>query len=224
VSRAGRRTAALRLDALAKRYGDRPALEPLDLRIEPGESVAVVGHNGSGKSTLLALVAGLLEPSSGSVSVFGHDPSSVEARRRRSYLPDHPVLYEDLSLREHLQYVGRLHGVDHDERADEVLGRLGLTDRADELPTTFSRGLRQKAALAVGLARPFDLVVIDEPFVGLDSIGRAGLVDLLAEASSRGATVVAATHDPDLVDTTDRCLTLADGVLVTDGPPPPPVR
>jgi ABC-type multidrug transport system ATPase subunit len=202
-------------EGLHKAYGDLVALEPLDLRIAEGEAVALVGHNGSGKSTFLRMVAGLLEPTDGWVTVGGAAAGTVDARAATSYLPDEPVLYDDLSVREHLAYVSALHGADPPD--DEVLERLGLLDRADDLPARFSRGLRQKAAIAVGLCRPFRLLLVDEPFVGLDAPGKEAMLGLLAEVNGAGAAIVVATHDPEFVDRVTRCIALRDGAVVHDG-------
>ncbi len=213
-------TLALEAEALAKDYGDGFGLEPVDLRVKNGELVVLVGPNGAGKSTLLGLCAGLLEPSEGGVQVDGEPAGSLAARAATSWLPDAPVLYDDLSLVEHLEYVARLHGVAHwQERADELLQRLGLVERADDLPLCLSRGLRQKAALAVGLVRPFSLLLVDEPFVGLDAPGQGALVALLVEAAGDGAAVVVSTHQLDLVDRARRCVALRDGEIVFDGKP-----
>lgn len=204
--------------SLTKDYGDLVALHALDVEIADGQAVALVGHNGSGKSTFLKLVAGLLDPSDGTVTVAGAPAGTPDARAATSYVPDEPVLYDDLSVVEHLRYVAALHGADvPDDAIDELVGRLGLADRADDLPARFSRGLRQKAGLAVGLVRPFSLLLVDEPFVGLDAPGRASLIELLDEASGAGATVVVATHDPTFVERVDRCIALRDGKVVHDG-------
>jgi ABC-2 type transport system ATP-binding protein len=203
---------------LGKDYGDLIALHPLDLELAARQAVALVGHNGSGKSTFLKLVAGLLDPSSGTVTIDGHPAGSPEARAAVSYIPDEPVLYDDLSVREHLRYIAALHGADaSDADLDELIGRLGLADRGDDLPARFSRGLRQKAGLAVGLVRPFSALLVDEPFVGLDAPGRQALLGLFDEASAAGATLVVATHDPNFVERVDRCIALRDGRVVHDG-------
>lgn len=208
----------IELDDLEKDYGDLVALHPLTAGIAAGEAVALVGHNGSGKSTLLRMLAGLLEPSGGSATIGGHPAGSAEARALVSFVPDEPVLYDDLSVREHLQYVGALHGTDvTDELLEELCGRLGVAHRLDDLPARFSRGLRQKAGLAVGLIRPFEVLLIDEPFVGLDAPGKSALLDLLDEAHAAGATLVVATHDPSYVERVDRCIALRDGEVVHDG-------
>jgi ABC-2 type transport system ATP-binding protein len=207
---------------LGKDYGDLVALHPIDLVLAAGQAVALVGHNGSGKSTFLKLVAGLLDPSSGTVAIDGHPAGSPEARAAVSYIPDEPVLYDDLSVREHLRYIAALHGADVSESdVDELVGRLGLADRGDDLPARFSRGLRQKAGLAVGFVRPFSALLVDEPFVGLDAPGRQALLGLFDEASAAGATLVVATHDPNFVERVDRCIALRDGRVVHDGPATP---
>jgi ABC-2 type transport system ATP-binding protein len=204
---------------LTKSYEDLVALSPLNLTLRRGEMAVLVGHNGSGKTTFLGLSSGLLEPTDGKLLVANHDAGSFEARAATSYLPDQPVLYDDLSVLEHLEYVARLHGVeDWQDRAHELLDRLGLSHRADGLPSRFSRGLRQKTAIALALVRPFDLLLVDEPFVGLDPQGRDAMVELLAEAHQGGAAVIVATHQLDFVQRAERCLALRDGDLVFDGP------
>lgn len=205
--------------ALTKSYADLVALAPLDLTLRHGEMVVLVGHNGSGKSTFLGLCAALLEATDGELTVAGHAPGSFEARAATAYLADQPVLYDDLSLLEHLEYVARMHGVeDWEDRSHELMDRLGLSARADGLPSRFSRGLRQKAAIALAMVRPFDLLLVDEPFVGLDPQGRTAMVELLAESHRGGAAVIVATHQLDFVQRAQRCLALRDGELVFDGP------
>jgi ABC-type multidrug transport system ATPase subunit len=211
---------ALETVALAKSYGTHAALEPLDLVIDAGELVMLVGPNGSGKTTLLRMAAGLLEPTSGEVSIDGFPAGSIEARAALSYLPDNPVLYDDLSLVEHLQYIGRLHGVpgeDLDARGAALMERFNLTHRADDLPVTFSRGLRQKTSICVGLIRPFSVLLVDEPFVGLDQPGKEALIELLVDAYEQGATVIVATHSLEFALVANRCVGLRDGELAYDG-------
>jgi ABC-2 type transport system ATP-binding protein len=209
---------ALKVEEVHRAYGGVPALGPVDLEVAAGEKVALVGHNGSGKSTLLRIVAGLLDADGGSVEIAGWAGGDVHARATTSYLPDDPVLYDDLSVTEHVEYVSRLFGGDgFDEYAEGVADRLGLTDRLDDLPSRFSRGLRQKASLLLGLARPFSLLLVDEPFVGLDAPGRLALLDLLEEVHTDGAAIVVATHDPEFVDKVDRVIALRDGEITFDG-------
>jgi ABC-type multidrug transport system ATPase subunit len=209
---------------LSYKYGDFAALSPLDLRVGSGELVALVGPNGAGKTTFLAMAAGLLEPSRGAVRVGDAPAGSMNARAATSYIPDAPVLYDDLSLNEHLEYVARLHGADDwPTRAPQLLERLGLKERGDALPTQFSRGMRQKASIALGFVRPFSLLLADEPFDGLDPASRDALIELLEEARAAGAGIIVSTHRAEAADFATRYVALQDGELSYDGPPDPSV-
>jgi ABC-2 type transport system ATP-binding protein len=204
---------------LTAAYADYTALQSLTCRVDASTTVALVGPNGAGKSTFMRLAAGLLEPSSGEVTVDGHPAGSLEARRLLSYLPDTPALYDDLSLNEHLEYVARLHDVeDWEDRAADLLERLGLAERGDDPPGGFSRGMRQKASIALALVRPFGVLLADEPFDGLDPPSREALDELVVEAAGAGAAVILATHRLEVVQRADRCLAIEDGQLVYDGP------
>lgn len=216
---------ALAVHQLTKWYGgraddDRPALAPLDLTIPTGQLVALVGHNGSGKTTLLRMVAGLLDPSDGTVEIEGIERGHTDARSAFAYLADQPTFYDDLSLWEHLEYVARMHGVaDWRPVAQSLCDELGLADRVDQLPGTFSRGLRQKAAIALAFVRPFRLLLVDEPFVGLDEPGKTALLALFDRAHAQGATLVVATHELGFVHRADRLIALSDGEVRYDGAP-----
>ena len=213
-------TTAVHAAALTKTYGDAPALGPVDLEVTAGERVVLVGHNGSGKTTLLRIAAGLLDATSGVIEVSGHAVGSLEARAFTSYLGDQPVFYDDLTVWEHLEYVARLHHTEGwEQHAVELLETLGLSHRSDDLPTTFSRGLRQKAAIALAFVRPFEVLLVDEPFVGLDRPGRQALLELLARAHGDGATLVVATHELTTVAESGRLVALRDGEIIFDGPP-----
>ena len=119
---------------------------------------------------------------------------------------------------EHLEYIARLHGVDDWEQPPPSSSvTSGLNDRADDLPTTFSRGLRQKAAIALAFVRPFEVLLVDEPFVGLDATGKQALLELLDAVHRDGATLIVATHELDFVNRVDRCVVLRDGQVVHDG-------
>jgi ABC-type multidrug transport system ATPase subunit len=213
------RDPVLHASGATKSYADLVALHPLDLSVPGGQLVALIGHNGSGKSTFLRLAAGLLDLTEGTIEVAGAPAGSSDARAAVSFLPDEPVLYDDLSVREHLAYVAALHGVDlAEDDLEGLVERVGLAHRADDLPSQFSRGLRQRTSIALGLVRPFELLLVDEPFVGLDLGGREALLGVFAELHRDGATVVVATHDPSFVERADRCVALRDGHVVHDGP------
>jgi ABC-type multidrug transport system ATPase subunit len=210
---------ALHTFELGKDYGDGMGLTALDLELGPSELVMLVGPNGAGKSTFLGLAAGMLEPTTGAAYVYGAAAGTVEARAALSYLPDEPVLYDDLSLVEHVEYVARLHRtVDWEEYADDLVEMFGLTERVDDLPSRFSRGLKQKTGLILGFIRPFRLMLVDEPFVGLDTPGQETLVEVMTDVVDQGATVVCSTHQLDLVPAATRCIGLRDGELAYDGP------
>jgi ABC-type multidrug transport system ATPase subunit len=213
-------TTILQAHGLRRDYDDVHALHSLDITFEAGEAVALIGANGAGKTTFLLLAAGLLDPSAGRVTIVGNKAGSLEARAALSFVPDSPALYDDLSLAEHLEYVARLHGVDAwEERGFELLERLGLADWADGLPRGFSRGMRQKASLALALVRPFRVLLADEPYDGLDPPSRDALAELLEEATEGGAAVIVSTHRAEVVEQADRCVALRDGSVVYDGPP-----
>jgi ABC-type multidrug transport system ATPase subunit len=209
---------ALKAIGATKAYADLVALAPLTLEVPAGQMLALVGHNGSGKSTFLRLAAGLLELSDGEILIDGEPAGSSHARAAVSFLPDEPVLYDDLSVREHVAYIAALHGVDlSEDELDGLIDRVELSHRADDLPARFSRGLRQKTSIALGLVRPFDVLLVDEPFVGLDASGKNALLGLLDEYNRAGAAIVVATHDPTFVERVERCVALRDGEVVHDG-------
>ncbi len=203
---------------VSKAYGDRIALDDVSLEVSRGELVALVGPNGAGKSTLLQLAAGLLEATGGEVLVEGAPAGSMDARVVLSFLADQPSLYDDLSVNEHIEYVARLHGMPgRPESADELLAIFNLDERADDLPARFSRGLRQKTAIILALIRPFSILLVDEPFVGLDPAGQQALTELLVAATEAGAAVVVATHQLGFLERADHCVALQEGAIVYRG-------
>ncbi|MGB7878879.1 MAG: ABC transporter ATP-binding protein [Ilumatobacteraceae bacterium] len=211
---------AIETIGLGKSYGDAPALAPLDLSIGAGERISLIGHNGSGKTTLIRMLVGMLEASEGSARIAGHEIGSLEAKAAVSYLADQPVFYDDLTVWEHLEYIARLHGTeDWEQQAVDLVDMVGLMPRVDDLPMTFSRGLKQKAAITMAFVRPFDVMLIDEPFVGLDRTGREALLELLTLAHGDGATMVVATHELSSVKESGRLIALSGGELTFDGHP-----
>lgn len=209
----------LEVTSVTKAFADVEAVRPLSFSVRSGERVALVGLNGAGKSTLLRMVAGLSDPTKGRIRIDGEQPGTISARALTSYIPDNPVLYDDLSLAEHIEYVARLHETDNwQEMSDFLVQSFALEDRLEDLPATFSRGLRQKTSLVLGFVRPSSLLLIDEPFVGLDRPGRNALLDLMDSAADDGTAVIVATHQDDFLARADRCLGIFDGRLTYDGP------
>ena len=208
----------LNVKDVVKDFGDLLALDGISMNVEAGQTVALVGSNGAGKSTLLRIISGLLDLTSGEVTVDGHEPGSIEARAATSFISDNPVLYDDLSVIEHLEYVARMHDVDDwEEHAWSLLDVLGLRTRADDLPSRFSRGLRQKTSLAIGFIRPAALLLVDEPFVGLDAMGKKGFLELAADSAANGVAVVVSTHELGFLERADSCVALASGAIVKSG-------
>ena len=207
---------------LTRRYGPVVALDGLDLKLRAGECVAVMGPNGSGKTTAASLIAGLLEPSDGRVEICGHsihhEPEAVAARRYLAYVPDSALLYDDLTVGDHLRLVAAANGVaddDLDRRSAELLERLNLTERASYFPRQLSRGMRQKTAIACGIIRPFRVLVLDEPVVGLDAESVGVLRDVLLECRKEKKAVLLMTHAEAFASSVaDRMLHLEEGRLV----------
>jgi ABC-2 type transport system ATP-binding protein len=211
---------------LRRTYGRLVALAGLSLRVGAGECVALIGANGSGKSTAVRAIAGLLTPSGGTVRICGADPhrepEGERARAALALVPDTPLLYEDLTVRQHLELVALAHGAaggDADERIAGLLARLGLAAREAFLPRELSRGMRQKTQLACALVRPASVLVLDEPVVGLDPPSQVLLHEVLQEAKRAGRAVLLTTHQMGFADgLADRAVLLEEGAVADAGP------
>ena len=191
-------TPALALSGLSKSFG-RPAVDGLDLTVARGEFYALLGPNGAGKTTTLRMVAGLLAPDAGQIQVLGIDLAAdpAAAKRRIAYLPDDPMLYGKLKPTEYLEFVAGLWGIDAkaaEPRARELLAWLDLEKHAHELTEGFSRGMKQKLALAGALIHEPELLILDEPLTGLDAGAARQVKDLLLSHVAKGGTVILTTH------------------------------
>jgi ABC-2 type transport system ATP-binding protein len=189
---------ALRITSLCKSFG-RPAVDKLNLTVRRGELYALLGPNGAGKTTTLRMVAGLLMPDSGSIDVLGIDLASAPERAKQgmAYLPDDPLLYAKLKPTEYLEFVAGLWGIEPEQaepRARKLLDWLDLTAHAHELTEGFSRGMKQKLALAGALIHEPQLLILDEPLTGLDAAAARQVKDLLVEHVAKGGTVILTTH------------------------------
>ena len=202
----------LEVRGLSASYGRTVVLEGIDMTVEAGEVVAVVGANGTGKSTLLRALASLHPSEHDLATLVGHPIGTHAARAAASLAGDEPVFFTDISVDEQLRYLSALGVAGGADHVDEIVTRLGLGERRDDIPTTMSRGWRQRASLSCALARAAPLLCVDEPFVGLDTAGRAQLVDTLDWYRSAGRAVIVATHDlPGLGEITPRVIRLGDG-------------
>ena len=190
---------ALKLTGLRKSFAGKPALADLDLEVRAGEFYALLGPNGAGKTTTLRIVAGLLQPDQGGVEVFGIDARRrpIDAKRIIAWLPDEPMLYDKLDPLEYLEFVAGLWGVEPkrgQSLAEELLETLGLWEHRRESCEGFSRGMKQKVALAGALVHEPKLLMLDEPLTGLDAAVARQVKDLLVARVKGGATIILTTH------------------------------
>jgi heme exporter protein A len=208
---------------VSRNFGRRRALNRVSLRCDAGEIVALLGPNGAGKSTLISIAATLLEPSSGTIRYGDRDRHS-DLRSRIGLLAHDLYLYPELTAAENLTFFAQIHGLaDVAGRVGRALAGARLADRRDDPVGGFSRGMRQRLALERALLHEPRLALLDEPFTGLDDASSAALVKRLRELRSRGAIVLLATHDLDVIDgLIDRAVMLRDGRLIAidDGPEP----
>lgn len=203
---------------VGKRYGSLWALRRLSLRIAPGEFVLLRGPNGSGKSTLLRVAATLAQPSTGAVRYPGiEDAEAVAVRGSIGLVAHSTMLYDDLSAAENLRFFGALFQLEGlPLRVDAALASVGLADRRDSLVRTFSRGMRQRLALARALLHGPGLLLLDEPATGLDQEAREWLDRTLESLHAAGCTVVMTTHSGEEISAATRTVWLAGGVVVRD--------
>jgi ABC-2 type transport system ATP-binding protein len=191
--------AALELRGLSKRFGAAYAVRELDLRIPQGQLYALLGPNGAGKTTTLRMVAGLLKPDAGDAFILGHSVTTAPARAKAAlaYLPDDPMLYGKLRPIEYLEFVAGLWGMAPEEaagRAKDLLEWFDLWRHRQDFTETFSRGMKQKLALAGALIHEPSVMILDEPLTGLDAAVAKDVKDLLADYVNSGNTVVLTTH------------------------------
>jgi len=213
------RPIALAVRGLSKRF-DRPAVDALDLTVYGAEFYALVGPNGAGKTTTLRMVAGLLRPDAGSIAIDAL-ADSVAAKQVTAWLSDEPMIYDKLTPFEYLEFVAglwRIEAKPAEARARELIGWLGLEPHAHERCEGFSRGMRQKVALAGALVHDPKLIILDEPLTGLDA-GSARLVkNVLRERVAAGGTVIMTTHILEVAERmADRIGVIASGRLIAEG-------
>ena len=213
-------TQALAAEDVWKYYGDYPALREIRLAVEPGSCLALLGRNGAGKTTLLRIAAGFSKPGRGRVSIFGRDARDEQTRRRVGVLGHGISVYEELSALENLMLFGRLYELPDPARsAAEWLERTGLTRVRDGLVREFSRGMRQRLAIARAFLHDPQVLLLDEPFTSLDDRAIAVLQTVLREAAARGATVILSTHQlREALELATHVALLARGRLIHHGP------
>jgi ABC-2 type transport system ATP-binding protein len=211
----------LELRRLTKRFGGLVALDEVSFSVDRGTVLGFLGPNGAGKTTAMRVVIGVLDPDGGEVGWDGH-PITANDRRRFGYMPEERGLYAGMTVAAHLVYLARLHGFDRAAAASATarwLDRLGIADRAGDKIETLSLGNQQRVQLAGALVHDPDLLVLDEPFSGLDPVGTDAMAEVLAERAAAGTAVVFSSHQLDLVEhVCDRVAIVHGGRLVASGP------
>jgi ABC-2 type transport system ATP-binding protein len=187
----------IEIAALSKSFGAFTAVRELSFSVRRGEVLGLVGPNGAGKTTTLRVMAGIIPPTAGKVSIGGHDivAEPIQAKRQLAFFPDEPRLFDYLTVRQHLNFVARLYDVqDHESRAVPLLEELELAERADHLPGELSRGMKQKLAIACGLLHAPAVLIFDEPLTGLDPLGIRRMKDSIRRRATEGAAIVLSSH------------------------------
>jgi ABC-2 type transport system ATP-binding protein len=192
--------AAILTQGLTKRYGETVAVDGLDLRIERGEVFGLLGPNGAGKTTTILMLLGLTEPTGGSVRIVGLDPArqAIAVKEKVGYLPDAVGFYANLTGRQNLRYTARLNRIpreDAERRIDALLEQVGLAGRADDRVATYSRGMLQRLGVADALVKDPEVLILDEPTIGIDPEGVAHMLRLIRDISAgSGVTVLLSSH------------------------------
>jgi ABC-2 type transport system ATP-binding protein len=213
---------ALEIVGLTKRF-DRPAVDGLDLTVHAGEFFALLGPNGAGKTTTLKMVVGLLRPDAGSISILGIDviADPVSAKQITAWISDEPMIYDKLTPFEYLEFVAGLWGIDpaiSGRSAQDLLVSLGLEPHLHERCEGFSKGMRQKVALAGALVHDPRLIILDEPLTGLDAVSARHVKGLLGDRVRAGGSVIMTTHILEVAERmADRIGVIAAGRLVAEG-------
>jgi ABC-2 type transport system ATP-binding protein len=209
----------IKLTNLLKRYGDFTAVNGINLHVQRGELFGFLGPNGAGKTTTLRMIAGILRPTSGSVEIGGIDLASnpVAAKSKLGFIPDRPFIYEKLTGAEFLRFVAGLYnqeGKQVEHRGRELLALFDLEEWRDELVESYSHGMRQKLIIASAFVHRPEVIVVDEPMVGLDPKAARILKDLFREYTRRGHTIMMSTHTLDVAEAlTDRIAIMQGGVI-----------
>lgn len=214
---------ALEVKKLVGGYSRIPVLKNVSFQVKPGELVGLIGLNGAGKSTTINHVIGLLRPFSGEITLNGVNiqKNPVEYKKQIAYVPETPILYDELTLREHIELTINAYSLDHDEawkNANHLLKTFRLDNKLDWFPANFSKGMKQKVMICCALMTNAKLLIVDEPFYGLDPLAVHDLLQLIEEKKKAGTAVLMSTH---VLDTAqrycDRFVLLANGKVRAHG-------
>jgi len=208
---------AIESQSLGKRFGAIEALRDVALTVPAGQTYGLLGPNGSGKTTFIRLVAGLLRPTTGSLTVLGQAMPSRRILADIGYMPQTPALYLELTVRENLLFFARIYGAANRDRVEEVLHVVGLSDRADSLVYALSGGMRQRTSLACALVHRPRLLLLDEPTVGVDPPLRVAFWQYFRRLNQEGVTILVSSHVMDEAERCDRLVLLRDGRILAEG-------
>jgi ABC-2 type transport system ATP-binding protein len=213
----------IRLEGLTKRYGTFTAVNAIDLHVPRGELFGFLGPNGAGKTTTLRMIAGILRPTAGRITLGGIDliAQPMKAKAILGFIPDRPFIYEKLTGGEFLRFVAALYGQDGDKiekRIGELLEVFELSQWRDELVEAYSHGMRQKLIISSALIHRPELIVVDEPMVGLDPRAARLLKDIFKEFTARGGTILMSTHTLEVAEAMcDRIAIIQNGAIAARG-------
>ncbi len=190
---------------VSKAYDTVLAVDGVDLRVQPGEIVGLVGANGAGKTSLLRMLAGILPPTRGTIAIGGLElsPEAVEPRRRLAFVPDTPMLFDQLTVEEHLLFTCEVYGLTRAEqpaRIDALLGEFELLDKRHATAASLSRGMRQKLAICCAFVHEPAALLLDEPLTGLDPVGRRRMCEAIAARARAGSAVLVSSHELEIVE------------------------
>jgi ABC-2 type transport system ATP-binding protein len=211
----------IKLTSLTKVYGDLTAVNGIDLAVRPGEVFGFLGPNGAGKTTTIKMMAGLLQPTSGTVEIGGFNVQTdpLRAKAITGFIPDRPYLYDKLTAGEFMHFVAQLYAMTGPaKRIGELLELFGLADWSNELVENFSHGMKQRLVMASALLHEPRVLVVDEPMVGLDPRGARLVKDLFRDLAARGVTVFLSTHTLEIVESLcTRVAIINNGSIIAEG-------
>lgn len=209
----------LEVKSFTKTFKKVDAVKNITFSLEKGSIVGLLGPNGAGKSTTIKTIAGLLRKTSGTIKIEGELNTSIEAKKKFTYIPEVPELYDMLTVKEHLQFIANAYDVDNwEEKAQELFKRYDLYDKQEKLGKELSKGMKQKVSICCGLLPEPELYLFDEPMIGLDPKAIRETKIIFKELKEKGKTVFVSTHLLDSIENVcDRLLVMKNGRIIADG-------